>query len=52
MAERVKAVSGALAGVKEPVTEAEMAKPFARARAADAGEILAGEWDLWEGWDG
>jgi hypothetical protein len=38
--ERVKAVSADLAGVKEPVTAAEMAKRFARARAADAHEIL------------
>jgi hypothetical protein len=29
-----------LAGVKEPVTAAEMAKRFARARPADADEIL------------
>ena len=40
LSERVKAVSTALAGVKEPVTAAEMAKRFARARASDAGEIL------------
>jgi len=40
LSERVKAVSVALAGVKEPVTAAEMAKRFARARAADSGEIL------------
>ena len=40
LSERVKAVSTALAGVKEPVTAAEMAKRFARAKAADVGEIL------------
>ena len=40
LSERVKAVSAALAAVKEPVTAAEMAKRFARARAADVGEIL------------
>ena len=40
LSERVKAVSAALAGVKEPVTAAEMAKRFARAKAVDAGEIL------------
>ena len=40
MAERVMAVSGALAGVKEAVTAAEMAGGFSRARAADVGEIL------------
>ena len=40
LSERVKAVSTALATVKEPVTAAEMAKRFARARAADVGEIL------------
>jgi hypothetical protein len=37
---RVKAVSTALAAVKEPVTAPEMAKRFARARAAEVGEIL------------
>ena len=41
LAQRVKAVSTALAGVKEPVAAAEVAKRFARARAADVGEILA-----------
>ena len=40
LSERVKAVSAELATVKEPVTAAEMAKRFARARAADVGEIL------------
>ena len=40
LSERVKAVSTALAAVKEPVTASEMAKRFARARAADVGEIL------------
>jgi hypothetical protein len=33
-------VSTALATVKEPVTAPDMAKRFARARAADVGEIL------------
>ena len=40
LSERVKAVSTALATVKEPVTAPDMAKRFARARAADVGEIL------------
>jgi len=40
LSERVKMVGAALAGVKEPVTASEMAKRFARARAADVGEIL------------
>ena len=40
LSERVKAVSTALATSKEPVTATEMAKRFARARAADVGEIL------------
>ena len=40
MSERVKAVSTALAAVKQPVTAAEMAKGFARVKAADVGEIL------------
>jgi len=40
LSERVKLVSAALAAVKEPVTASEMAKRFARARAADVGEIL------------
>jgi hypothetical protein len=40
LSERVKAVSSALATVKESVTAAEMAKRFARARAADVSEIL------------
>jgi hypothetical protein len=40
LSERVKAVSTALATVKEPVTTADMAKRFARARSADVGEIL------------
>jgi hypothetical protein len=40
LSERVKAVSTALATLKEPVTATEMAKRFVRARAADVGEIL------------
>ena len=40
LSERVKALSAALATVKEPVTAAEMAKRFARAKAGDVGEIL------------
>jgi hypothetical protein len=40
LSERVKAVSTALATVKEPVTAPDMAKQFARARAVDVGEIL------------
>jgi hypothetical protein len=40
LSERVKAVSTALAAVKEPVTAPELAKRFARARAAEVGEIL------------
>jgi hypothetical protein len=40
LSERVKSVSTALATGKEPVTAAEMAKRFARARPADVGEIL------------
>ena len=40
MAERVMAVSGALAGVKEAVTAADVANGFSRAKAADVGEIL------------
>jgi len=40
LSERVKAVSTALATVKEPVTAAQMAKRFARANPADVGEIL------------
>jgi hypothetical protein len=40
LSERVKAVSTALAGLKEPVTVTEMAKRFARAKALDVGEIL------------
>ena len=40
MAERVMAVSGALAGVKEAVTAADVARGFSRAKAADVGEIL------------
>ena len=40
MAERVKAVNGALALVKQPVTAADVAKGFARVKAADVGEIL------------
>ena len=40
MSERVKAVSTALATVKEPVTAPELAKSFARAKPADVGEIL------------
>ena len=34
------AVSGALAGVKEAVTAADVARGLSRARAADVGEIL------------
>ena len=34
------AVSGALAGVKEAVTAADVARGFSRAKAADVGEIL------------
>ena len=40
MAERVKAVNVALAGVKQPVTAAEVAKAFARVKPGDVGEIL------------
>ena len=40
LSERVQAVSRALASVKEPVTAPELARRFARARAADVGEIL------------
>jgi hypothetical protein len=40
LAERVKAVSAALATVKEPETARDMAKQFARARAADVEEIV------------
>ena len=40
LSERVKAVSMALGTVKEPVTAPDIAKRFARARAADDGEIL------------
>jgi hypothetical protein len=40
LSERVKAVSTALATSKEPVTATEIAKRFARAKAADVGEIL------------
>ena len=40
MAEGVMAVSGALAGVKEAVTAADVARGFSRAKAADVGEIL------------
>lgn len=40
LSERVKAVSTALAAMKEPATAPEMAKRFARAKAADVGEIL------------
>ena len=40
LSERVKAVSAVLATVKEPVTPSEMAKRFARARAADIWEII------------
>ena len=40
MAERVMAVSGALAGVKEAVTAADVAGGFSRAKATDVGEIL------------
>ena len=40
LSERVKALSTALATLKEPVTAPEMARRFARARPADVGEIL------------
>jgi hypothetical protein len=40
LAERVKTVSAALAGVKEPMTATELAKRFARAKVTDVGEIL------------
>ena len=40
MAERVKAVNVALAGVKQPVTAAAVAKGFARVKAEDVREIL------------
>ena len=40
LSERVKAVSTALATVTEPVTAAEIAKSFARAKQADVGGIL------------
>ena len=40
MAERVKAVNGALASVKQPVTAADVARGFARVKAEDVGEIL------------
>jgi len=40
MAERVKAVNGALALVKQPVTAADVAKGFTRVKVEDVGEIL------------
>ena len=40
LSERVRAVSTALATVKEPVTAPELAKSFARAKQADVGDIL------------
>jgi hypothetical protein len=40
MAERFVAVSRALAGVKEAVTAADVARGFSRAGAADVGETL------------
>jgi len=40
LSERVKAVSTALAAVNLPVTGAERAKRFARARAAEVGQIM------------
>jgi hypothetical protein len=40
LSERVKAVSTALATVTEPVTAAEMANRFGRAKAEHVGEIL------------
>ena len=40
LSDRVKAVSTALATVKEPVTAPELAKSFARAKQADVGDIL------------
>jgi hypothetical protein len=52
LAERLKAVSTALAGVQEPVTAAEMAKRFVRARAADVGEILATLCAVGKAWRG
>jgi chromosome segregation and condensation protein ScpB len=40
LSERVKAVSTALAALKEPVTASELARRFARAKSAVVGEIL------------
>jgi chromosome segregation and condensation protein ScpB len=40
LSERVKAVSAALATVREPVTASDLAKRFARAKPADVAEIL------------
>ena len=40
MAERVNAVNGALALVKQPVTAAGVAEGFARVKAEDVKEIL------------
>jgi hypothetical protein len=40
LAERVKAVSTALAGTQEPVSAADLAKRFARAKPTDMKEIL------------
>jgi hypothetical protein len=40
LAERVKAVSAALATVKQPVAAADVAKGFARVKVEDVGEIL------------
>jgi len=40
LADRVKAVNQALAGVREPISPADMAKRFALAKASDVGDIL------------
>jgi hypothetical protein len=40
LSERVKAVSAVLATIKDPVTAPDVTKHFARARTADAAEIL------------
>jgi hypothetical protein len=40
MAERVKALNGALALLKQPVTAADVAKGFARVKAVNVSEIL------------
>jgi hypothetical protein len=46
LSERVKAISTTLATVKEPVTAPELAKRFARARAAEVGENAFTSWWL------